>query len=143
MKNLQHEWSKNDLVIAYYMTNWDLNGLGITKEDIVDSVIPETTVNSLNMQMANFRFLLNLDGYKLSDSSNMMKEIVDEYSDKNMNQIKDVVKSIIEKCDIKVGRNSRHNQKVNDRKTELNRISQLKYEKQLKDLGKFRRLVRV
>jgi len=144
MKNVQHEWSKNDLTIAYYLTRWDYSGLGINDEDIVDSVIPNTTVHSLNMQMANFRFLLNLDGYVLSDASTLMKEIVDTFENSTTEFVKNIVINFIQKCDVTLGRNLRTNRKVNEKKDELNRLAQEMFDKKLKSFSNSgRRLVRM
>jgi hypothetical protein len=132
MKIIKHDWTKNDLMIAYYITKWDYSGLGIDENDIVDSVIPNTTVHSLNMQVANFRHLLNIDGYKLSDSSKLMGEIVDKYESTPMLEVRKIVLDIIDKSDIKIARVGRSNKIVDQRKLELNAQLNKDYEAKLK-----------
>ena len=136
MRNLQHEWSKTELTIAYYLAKWDYTGLGISAEDIVDSVIPETTVHSLNMQTANFRYLLNIDGYKLSDASKLMKEIIGKYQNSTREMVRKLVLKSIQKCDLMVGRNLRSNRKIEEKKDVLNRELQERFEAKLLDYRK-------
>lgn len=134
MKNTKntHDWTVQDLVIAYYITKWEYSGLGIDETDLVDSVITETTVHSLNMQVANFRHLLNIDGYKLSDSSKMMGEIVDKYESSSMLDVRKVVLKIIENSDVEIGRNIRNNKVIVQKKLELNSELNKNYEAKLK-----------
>lgn len=132
MKIIKHEWMENDLVIAFYISKWDYSGLGVDENDVVDSVIPNTTVHSLNMQVANFRHLLNIDGYKLSDSSKMMGVIVDKYESSTMLEVRKIVTDIIDGSNVELGRDIRNNKNVNKRKTELNSELNKNFESKLK-----------
>jgi len=132
MKVLKHEWSEKDLVIAYYISKWDYNGLGIDEYDLIDSVIPNSTVQSLSMQVANFRHLLNIDGYKLSDSSKLMKVIVDKYDGVPAEKVKGIVSKIIDGCDVELGRGKRSNKAIDKKKLELNAELERNYQAKLK-----------
>lgn len=72
-------WSKNDLIIALFIAKFSIRGLGKLKPEIAKDIIQDTTVKSLNMQAANFRYLLNLDGVKLSGSSALKIEVRSEF----------------------------------------------------------------
>jgi len=132
MKVLKHEWSEKDLVVAYYISKWDYSGLGIDEEDLVDTVIPNTTVQSLSMQVANFRHLLNIEGYKLSDSSKLMKVIVDKYDGLSMLKVRGIVSEIIDGCDVELGRGIRSNKLVDKKKLELNAELERNFQAKLK-----------
>jgi len=62
-------WSKQELTIAYYVAKFNLNGLeNISLSELAEDVIKNTTKQSLNMQVANFRYLLDIPGHKLEDA---------------------------------------------------------------------------
>lgn len=137
MKNIfepNHDWTIEDLTIAYYVTKWDCKGLGIDENDIVDCVITDTTLQSLKMQMANFRHLLNIDGYKLSDSSKLMSIVVEKYDGCSMKEVQKDVSSIIDNSDIELNRSIKANIVIDRTKQELNSKLNEQFEAKLRSM---------
>jgi hypothetical protein len=72
-------WSKEDLVIALFVSKFGIRGLGIDKAYLVREVIKGTTVRSLNLQAANIRAMLGLEGRKLYSSSKLKISVCEEF----------------------------------------------------------------
>lgn len=141
-------WSEKELTIAYYIAKWDFNGLGVSEEDVVELIIGETTIPSLKMQIANFRFLLNIEGYQLKDVSKAMKDLADKLKDKTMSQVRKIVLEIIDEQSeiIEKAQISRNNKLANSRRDVLNQQEVLDHENKLKSWKndpRLSRLVRV
>lgn len=71
-------WSEGDLTIAYYLARFGKNDFDKTKEQIVKEVIKDTSIKSLNMQVANFRFLLDIEGEQLRGYTKNKIEIINK-----------------------------------------------------------------
>ena len=138
-------WSKKELVIAYYFAKWDMNGLGISKEELVNGVIGNTTIPSLDMQAANFRHIMGIEGYQLTNASKLMYKVVEELKDKTVTQMRKMVSKIIDKSelDIEVSNRRQNNIKVSLKADALNEFERTNFENQLKARRQHRNLVPV
>lgn len=141
-------WNEKELTIAYYIAKWDMLGVGVELEDLVNEVIGDTTVNSLNMQVANFRFLLNIPGRQLEHASNVMKELVDKYQNQTMTQMRRLLNVIISESDVKIekAKTRRNNDTANEKRDVLNeqeRIDHLNKMKSWKNDPRLSRLRRI
>lgn len=138
-------WSKEELTIAYFIAKWSIGPLKMSEEDLVDCVIGNTSLNSLNKQVANFRYLLNIDGYKLKDYSKAMSSLVDELQNLTYHKVREMIQLYIKSneetinCLIIKSKNS----SVNEIKDALNLNLSKNYERQLEAKRKFRRLKHV
>lgn len=137
-------WTKEELTIAYYIAKWDYNGLQIDEGELVDGVIGRTTKPSLQMQVANFRYLLDIEGYQLEDASEAMKELVAELQNKTVTQIRHMVIDYIQSHgdEIKTASLSKNNNEARIRAKALNEQEQLNHENKLKSWAKFGRRLR-
>jgi len=71
-------WSKEDLVIALFVSKFGIRGLGVDKAYLVREIIKGTTVRSLNLQAANIRAMLGIEGRKLYSSSKLKISVCEE-----------------------------------------------------------------
>lgn len=144
MASKKRIWSKNELIIAYYIAKWDYAGLKISEHDFVEYIIGNTSVPSLRMQIANFRHLLQLDGYKLGDASQAMKDLVKELDNKTISQVRRMIKSYVEECEesIKILTIKSGNKEVNKKRDALNAQYQINFEKELAMKSRGRKLIR-
>lgn len=144
-KSKQRIWTRAELTIAYYIAKWDFNGLKISEKDLAEGVIGDTTVRSLQMQVANFRFILGYDGYVLKDYSKAQSEVATVLQNKTITQVRKIVDTIIEKSDVKLEKleNRRNNVKVNEVKNKLNKEAEELFAAKLFNLRKYRRLTPV
>lgn len=78
-----HEWTKDELIVTFYLTKYGNKNLYLRNENEVSKNLG-VTPGSLKMQMCNFNFLLGVKSGSLSDYSELQKEIFDEYN--NMNE---------------------------------------------------------
>jgi len=144
MSRSKRIWSEQELTIAYYIARWDYAGLKISEHDMVEFIIGDTTINSLNMQVANFRFLLGIDGYQLSHTSKTMRALVDSLSRKTIVQIRRMVLDYIfskGEYESVVGKKVK-NEAASKKERELNRQYQINFEKELARRTMGRSLVR-
>jgi hypothetical protein len=142
MKQPKRIWSREELIIAYYIAKWDYNGLSITSEDIVDIAIKGSSKSSLNMHVANFRHLLNIDGYKLEHTSKLMDEVVEEMKNKTVTQVRGIVNMILDKKEdeLEAARVKRKNAQIAERAEKANVVLFLIFENKVKAMQKHRRL---
>lgn len=92
MSKTQRIWNKQELTIAYYASKYGtLNGLKMNKEEIVNYVIGNTSERSFDMQVANFNYLLGLDGSQLEDYSKLMVEVVEDLKNKTVTQVREII----------------------------------------------------
>lgn len=135
-------WTKEELTITYYITKYGMSGLNVSFENIAGGIIPNTSTPSLKMQMACFRFILDIEGYKLEHGSKAMKVLYEELKDKTITQIRNQVKEIISKSEyaIENAKVSQNNTKAYKRRDELNKASEKTFSERLKFLNKYRRL---
>ncbi len=96
MKSSKRIWNKEELTIAYYIAKWGLTGIDITPEELAELVIGNTTEVSLQMQVTHFRSILNIEDSNLTGASNVMIELINEYKDVTMTQIRAQVISKIQ-----------------------------------------------
>lgn len=96
MKSSKRIWNKEELTIAYYIAKWGLTGIDVTPEELAESVIGDTTEASLQMQVANFRSILNIEGFQLDHTSKAQNDLINEYKNTTMTQIRAQVISKIQ-----------------------------------------------
>ena len=96
MKSSKRIWNKEELIIAYYIAKWGLTGIDVTPEELAESVIGDTTEASLQMQVANFRSILNIEGFQLDHTSKAQNDLINEYKNTTMTQIRAQVISKIQ-----------------------------------------------
>lgn len=145
MSTTKRIWTKEELTIAYYIAKWDYNGLQISEEDLVDGVIGRTTKPSLKMQIANFRYVLGIEGFKLEHASQAMKDLADELANKTVTQVRNLVVDIIVKSDTDIvkAQSSRSNKAIDKRRESLNKVSEETFQNKMRALGKYRNLTPV
>jgi len=143
MKNSKRMWTKEELTIAYYIAKWDYNGLRATENDLVDIAIGNTTKASLNMHVANFRHLLNIDGYKLENTSKLMDVIIEELKNKTITQVRSIVNKILAGKEDKfaAAQTNRNNAKIAEGAEKANILLTLIFEKKLKSMNRYRNLI--
>jgi hypothetical protein len=89
-----HEWSKNDTILTLYVTKFGTKGIYLKSESDVSKFIG-SSMGSLKMQMANFKFLMGFNQNSLSDFSKLQKEVFDEFNHLSQFDLLKVVKKII------------------------------------------------
>lgn len=141
-KQTKRIWSTNELIIAYYIAKYDYLKLKITEYDFAEHIIGNTSVQSLRMQVANFRYLLGIEGYQLEHSSKLMKTIVDDLAHKTdveiRRMINDYVSTIDTSSQIKTKKDI--NKAANKRRDELNAQYEKNFQNKLATLGRYRNL---
>jgi hypothetical protein len=144
MKTSKRIWTNQELTIAYYMAKWNMNGIGITEQALVDGVIGNTSVGSFRMQVANFRYLLDIEGCQLTHASKKMKELCEKLSNKTMTQVRRMVIKAIKQSDVSSEYYStkKNNEAAYKRRDELNQLSETNYQNKLKQLKRYRNLVK-
>ena len=117
-------------------------GLRIDEDALVNGVIGNTTKRSLEMQMANFRFALNIEGYQLEDVSQAMWDVINKYKDYTSSMIRTVVREYIEGSadQIALAETKQNNKASEKRRLEVNEASQAEFDRKLKYQRKHRRL---
>jgi hypothetical protein len=108
-------WNEKELTIAYYIAKWGFSGLqGITLEELVNYVMPDTTVGSLKMQIANFRHVLGFEERTLKDASKAMYDLHEQLKNKTMTQVRSSITPDLEVANEQIadGRIKAHNMKV-------------------------------
>ena len=145
MKTSKRIWSKEELTIVYYIAKWDLSGIDITMEELANAVIGNTTLVSLNMQVSHFRSILDIEETNLTGASNVMRELVEEYKDFTMTQIRAKVVSKIQSSDSDIisHRKKKVSLESSKRVAKLNEASRLVFENKIKGLQKHRNLIKV
>lgn len=139
----QRIWSKDELIIAYYIARYGYSGLNICEDDLVDYVIGDTTKNSLRMQSANFRYLLGIEGYALSHTSELQREIVEELKNKTTTQVRKIIQAKLEQSSdlISLGIVKKNNHSIEKRKDQLNQQLKLNFEKEFERRSRGRKLI--
>lgn len=135
-------WNTNELTIAYYIAKWDINGLKMSREDLADFVITNTSVRSLNMQAANFRFLLGLEGYQLEDASQAQRQLVDELDNMTVTQVRNTIFTYADSVSERTEelRVTFANKSVNQKRDEANTQLDAIFQKKVMSMSKFRNL---
>ena len=88
----QRIWNQNELTIAYYASKYGtLNGLNMSKEELVDYVIGNTSERSFDMQVANFNYLLGIGESKYTDYSKAMVKVVEDLKNKTVTQVREMI----------------------------------------------------
>lgn len=144
MKNKKRIWTKEELTLAYYSARWDMQNISHTEDEIVHGVIGNTSVASFRMQVANFRYLLNIEGYQLDHTSQAMRDLCDEYDSLSREDVGMLVMAYIDAqtSDLSSYTKSSHNKRVNNRRDRLNAQSELIFQNKLAHMRKTRRLVK-
>ena len=142
------KWSKDDLTIAYYFSKWNLTGLGIEQDELVESVL-NTTHYSFNSQVANFRSILNIEGHQLEHASKAMKDLIVEYKGLTMMQVRIIVIDFImaeqteERPTVAETDAKAHNEKIAKQTEKLNQKSRVTWAQHIKGLQKHRNLKKI
>lgn len=76
-----HEWTKDELVVAFYLTKYGNKGIYLKTETDVAKHFG-VSLGSLKMQMANFRYLLGDRKGSLTDYSKDQENIFEEFNGK-------------------------------------------------------------
>jgi hypothetical protein len=140
--NTKRIWNTEELTIAYYIAKWDENGLKMSKEDLAEYVITNTSVRSLNMQAANFRFLLGLEGYQLEDASAAQRQLVDELDNLTVTQVRNIIFTYADSVSDRTEELKRKsaNKSVNQKRDEANAELEAQFQAKVKSLSQFRNL---
>ena len=136
-------WNEQELTIAFYIAKWGYAGLKDTsEEEIAMCIISDTTVQSLRMQVANFRFVLGLEGRTLKDASKAMYELNDKLTNKTMSQVRSLILPTINDADVCVNdiRVKGLNLKVRAISDKKQAAMDAVYDNKVKDLQKHRNL---
>lgn len=145
MKNSKRIWNNNELIIAYYVAKWDVNGLNMTEDELAEYVIGNTSTQSLRMQAANFKHLLGIEGYTLEDASQAQRDVVEQLKNSTVTQVRNIIftytDSVQEEFDARKA--SKVNKEVNEKRDQLNEKLQKDFEAQLKMKGMYRRLKKI
>lgn len=92
-----HNWSKNDTIITFYTVKYGLKGLPVKDtKDLAEGVIG-ATVASFNMQSSNIRYLLGYDEGTLDHHSETQENVVNEYNNTPLEDLRSLVINIIDK----------------------------------------------
>lgn len=121
--NKKRIWNTEELTCAYYVSKYGtLNGLKMTKEELVDYVIGDTTERSFDMQVANFNYIMGVGEYQLEDTSKAQRELVDSLTNKTVTQVREIILTYAEKIDDEVSarRTAVANKSANSKVEELN-----------------------
>tara|TARA_R110002126_G_scaffold1823_4_gene10882 strand:+ start:381 stop:818 length:438 start_codon:yes stop_codon:yes gene_type:complete len=145
MKTSKRIWSKEELTIVYYIAKWDLSGIDISMEELAEAVIGNTTLVSLNMQVSHFKNILNIEETNLTGASNLMRELLEDYRDCTMTQIRARVISKIQSSvsNIISHKKIKASLESSKRIAKLNKASDLVFENKLKGLRKHRNLRKI
>jgi hypothetical protein len=139
-------WNEKELTIAYYIAKWGFSGLqGITLEELVNYVMPDATVGSLKMQIANFRHVLGFEERTLKDASKAMYDLHEQLKNKTMTQVRSSITPDLEVANEQIadGRIKAHNMKVRADRDKKQAAADAIVENKLKQLSKQRNLRRV
>lgn len=138
-------WTRAELTIAYYIAKWDYNGLKVSEEDLIEAVIGDTTKRSLDMQVANFRYILGIEGYSLEHFSKAQDDVATSLQNKTITQVRRLIETIIRNSDAKISfqQNRRNNDKIEDVRKQLNTDEQNRFEAKMNAFSKYRRLTPV
>ena len=144
--NKKRIWSSNELIIAYYIAKHGYAGLKISEHDFVEYIIGDTTMPSLRMQVANFRYLLNIEGYQLAaDGKQVAKsKIVEDLQNLTATQVRRIIKDYVDSVEdsIEIAQRNKANREINKKKDALNAQEKINFENKLSHLRRYRRLVR-
>lgn len=134
-------WTKSELTVAYYLAKFEGRGIKLHEDELAGII--DTSLGSLRMQVANFRYLLNIEGWQLEHASNAMKGLIDELHGKTMTEVKRLVQSFMREKNVpkEILDRRTHNIIVNKKRDSLNaqyernfmaRLSMLKSKRRLK-----------
>lgn len=89
-----HEWTKDELVVAFYLTKYGNKNIYLKSETDVAKHFGVSS-GSLKMQMANFRYLLGDKKGSLTDYSRDQESIFNEYNGKDWLSFNKFVRVVI------------------------------------------------
>lgn len=145
-QNKKRIWSSNELTIAYYIAKHGYTGLKISEYDFVEYIIGDTTIPSLRMQIANFRYLLNIEGYQLAAGGEQpaKRKIVEELQNLTATQVRRIIKDYVLTIEdsIEIAKRNKSNKEINKRKDALNAQEQINFENKLAQMRRYRKLVK-
>ena len=137
-KSQKRIWSTEELTIAFYISKYGMNGLNTNKQELVDYVIGNTTQRSLDMQVANFNFLLGVGEYQLEDASKAQKDVVDALGNKTITQVRKLIFSYMDEIDstITQRQTSVKNKSVTEKRDEANALLNSTFENKIAAMRK-------
>lgn len=89
-----HEWTKEELVVAFYLTKYGNKNIYLKSETDVAKHFG-VSLGSLKMQIANFRYLLGDKKGSLTDYSRDQENIFEEFNGKDWYSFNRQVRSFI------------------------------------------------
>jgi hypothetical protein len=128
----EHKWSEDDAIITFYCEKFGLEGLGVNKKELAESIIG-TSEASLQMMRGNFRHLIDGSGFE-HYSSNQAK-VFEDYSRISQKEFKDIVNMLIDKRDLPKNKKE-YAKRAKEKRDEQERNIALK--KLGKDPGKYK-----
>jgi len=108
----RYMWSKEDLMIAYYIACYGTSGLLSEEIEVIAKYVIGVSAHSLSMQIANFRSILDLPGYQLSDTKFDQHEVVNEFKNVDRLDLRSMVNGVIVSSDTQKNINEFHKQKI-------------------------------
>lgn len=140
--NKQRIWNQSELTIAYYASKYGtLNGLNMSKEELVNYVIGNTSERSFDMQVANFNYLLGIGDSKYTDYSKAMVQVVEDLKNKTVTQVREIILDYAISIDEQVAKRKTElqNKKVSTKTQELNEELNKNFEAKLQAMRKMGR----
>jgi hypothetical protein len=144
--NRIHKWSKEDTIVTYFFVKFGIKGLPVKDEKELAEFVIGTSVVSLQMQAANIRYLLGYEDGVLTDFSKVQSDVVDQYKNTSVEELKQIVIDIILKRDFednvkKVRESIRLKDLELKKKNAKNELDEI-FRKMGKDPSKMKKLVK-
>ncbi len=141
-----HKWNKDDTIVTFYYVRHELKGLPVKDEKELAEHVIGSSKTSLMLQAANIRYILGYEGGTLTDFSKVQSDVVDEFKNMPVEQLKEIVINIIMKRDfeenVKAVRQAKLlkdiEKKKKDSKADLDEI----FRKMGKDPSKMKKVVK-
>ena len=94
-----HKWNKDDTIVTFYYVKHELKGLPVKDEKELAEFVIGSSKAALLMQAANIRFILGYEAGTLTDFSQIQSDVVDEFKNMSVEELKEIVIGIIMKRD--------------------------------------------
>lgn len=140
--NSNKNWTKQETELAYYVTKFECNGLGLNERELCTYILGNITVNCFKFQKANFNHLLNQEGFKLDHVSKLQLEVFEECKNLTITQLREKIKPFIKSQEEKHEKikSIAYNDSVEKRRQKANEALNKVHEDKLKSLRKHRNL---
>ncbi|AGH56729.1 hypothetical protein Phi19:2_gp079 [Cellulophaga phage phi19:2] len=135
MKKRKRIWSESELLIAYSVALWE-DRMNFDHQYFVDA-IGQTTLNSFAKQVANFRYLLGREGFKLDHTSKKQREMIDKYDKCSKDSIFILNTKFLESrsMDIEIAKSKRRRSQQTKRVAALNAQIGINFDLMIKKRG--------